>query len=131
MNKIQREVETNLTKGLIDMIVLEFLRNEPMHGYQIITKIRRTFGVYLGPSSVYPLLKGLEKKGYVKSTWITDTERPRKVFKLTADGQALLKFAENTLSLICSTLTKAPPPAVELHAAVIPHQRSRIPAIRA
>jgi PadR family transcriptional regulator, regulatory protein PadR len=109
MNNIQKEAETRLTKGLMDMIVLQFLKNEPMHGYQIITKIRRNFGVYLGPSSVYPMLSGLEKKGYIKSTWITDTERPRKVFKLTTEGQLILRFTENTLNLICSTLTKAQP----------------------
>ncbi len=132
MNNIQREAEVKLTKGLIDMIVLQFLRNESMHGYQIISKIRRNFGVYLGPSSVYPMLNGLEKKGYISSEWITDTERPRKVFKLTAEGQGILKFTENTLSLMCSTLSKASPaPEVVLQAAVSPHQRSRMGPIRA
>lgn len=120
MNNIQKEAETKLTKGLIDTIVLQFLKNEPMHGYQIITKIRRNFGVYLGPSTVYPMLNGLEKKGYIKSTWTTNTERPRKVFRLTVDGQTILRFTENTLNLICSTLSKAPSaPDVEMHAAVV------------
>jgi PadR family transcriptional regulator len=132
MNNIQREAEVKLTKGLIDMIVLQFLRNEPMHGYQIISKIRRNFGVYLGPSSVYPMLNGLEKKGYISSEWITDTERPRKVFKLTADGHGILKFTENTLNLMCSKMSKKPAaPEVVLQAAVSPHQRSRIATIRA
>ena len=37
------------------MIILQFLDQEPMHGYQVITKIRKNFGVYFGPSTVYPL----------------------------------------------------------------------------
>jgi hypothetical protein len=37
-------------------------KHQPMHGYQIITKIRKTFGVYFGPSTIYPLLGALEKK---------------------------------------------------------------------
>ena len=63
----QKEIQTKLTKGLLDMIILQFLDQEPMHGYQVITKIRKSFGVYFGPSTVYPLLNTLEKKGYVKN----------------------------------------------------------------
>ena len=69
MNNPQKEAQTKLTKGLLDMIVLQLLRNEPMHGYQIITSIRKSFGVYFGPSTVYPMLGMLKKKGQVKSGW--------------------------------------------------------------
>lgn len=96
-----REVQTKLMKGLLDLIVLQFLSSQPMHGYQIITKIRRTFGVYFGPSTIYPLLGTLEKKGYVKSEWNMDNERPRKVYKLTTEGQNLLNFTEDSLNFIC------------------------------
>jgi DNA-binding PadR family transcriptional regulator len=49
----QKGVSTKLMKGLLDMIILQFLNGEPMHGYQIITKIRKNFGVYFGPSTIY------------------------------------------------------------------------------
>jgi PadR family transcriptional regulator PadR len=96
-----KEVQVRLMKGLLDLIVLQFLSSQPMHGYQIITKIRKTFGIYFGPSTVYPLLNGLEKKGYVKSEWNMDNERPRKVYKLTTNGQNLLNFTEDSLNFIC------------------------------
>jgi len=96
-----REVQAKLMKGLLDLIVLQFLNGTPMHGYQIITKIRRTFGVYFGPSTIYPLLGMLEKKGYVKSEWNMCSERPRKVYKLTTEGQNLLNFTEDSLNFIC------------------------------
>jgi len=101
MGNNSREVQTKLMKGLLDLIVLQFLSSQPMHGYQIITKIRRTFGVYFGPSTIYPLLGTLEKKGYVKSEWNMDNERPRKVYKLTTEGQNLLNFTEDSLNFIC------------------------------
>ena len=97
----QKEIQTKLMKGLLDLIVLQFLCNQPMHGYQIITKIRKSFGVYFGPSTIYPLLGTLEKKGYVASTWNMDTERPRKVYHLTNDGHSLLNFTEDSLNFIC------------------------------
>ncbi len=132
MNNIQREAEIKITKDLIDLIVLEFLKNEPMHGYQIINKIRRNFGVYLGPSSIYPMMNVLERKGYISSEWVTHAERPRKVFSLTANGHSILKFTENSLNLICSTLSNAAPtPAVLFNAAITQGKTRQIPTIRA
>ena len=96
-----KEVQTKLMKGLLDLIILQFLNGQPMNGYQIITKIRKTFGVYFGPSTIYPLLGTLEKKGFVKSDWEMSTERPRKVYKLTTEGQSLLNFTEDSLTFIC------------------------------
>lgn len=103
-NNYQDEIQTKLTKGLLDMIILKYLEQESMHGYQLITKIRKGFRVYFGPSTVYPLLGLLEKKGYIKSTWNMTTERPRKVYSLTNEGQNLLSFTESSLSLICKKI---------------------------
>ena len=97
----QKEAQTKLMKGLLDLVVLQLLNQQPMHGYQIITKIRKSFGVYFGPSTIYPLLGTLEKKGQVTSIWNMDTERPRKVYSLTNEGQNLLNFTEESLNLIC------------------------------
>jgi DNA-binding PadR family transcriptional regulator len=114
MGNLQKEVQTKLTKGLLDLIVLQFLDSEPMHGYQIITKIRRGFGVYFGPSTVYPLLASLEKKGHVESKWNMKSERPRKVYELTSQGRSLLSFTENSLSLICKKMSMDAAASVEV-----------------
>ena len=104
MGNIQKEVQAKLAKGLLDLIVLQFLSTQPMHGYQIITKIRKNFGVYFGPSTIYPLLATLEKKGFVNSEWNMKNERPRKTYKLTNEGQTMLNFTENSLNIICKKL---------------------------
>ena len=100
-NSYQKEVQTKLAKGLLDMIILQFLNQEPMHGYQIMSKIRKTFGANFGASTIYPLLGTLADKGYVESSWSMDAERPRKVFHITNEGQNVLKFTEGSLNLIC------------------------------
>ena len=74
----KKEVPAKLTKGLLDMIILQFLSTQPMHGYEIITKIRKNFGVYFGPSTIYPLLNTLEKKGFLNSEWNMDTKGQEK-----------------------------------------------------
>jgi PadR family transcriptional regulator, regulatory protein PadR len=103
-NRNLKEAQTKLAKGLLDMIILQFLNEQPMHGYQVITKIRKNYGVYFGPSTIYPLLGLLEKKGYVNSIWNMDAVRPRKVYKLTNDGKSILNFTESSLELICKTM---------------------------
>ena len=105
MANSQKEVQVKLMKGLLDLIVLQFLSTQPMHGYQVITKIRKSFGVYFGPSTIYPLLGALEKKGFVNSEWNMNNERPRKVYKLTNEGQSILNFTEDSLNFICRKIS--------------------------
>ena len=100
----KKQAQTKLTKGLLDMIILQYLEDESMHGYQLITRIRKGFGVSFGPSTVYPLLGLLEKKGYLKSVWNMDSERPRKVYTLTNEGKDVLSFTENSLTMICKNM---------------------------
>jgi PadR family transcriptional regulator PadR len=121
MGNIQKEVQAKLAKGLLDLIVLQFLNTQPMHGYQIITKIRKSFGVYFGPSTIYPLLASLEKKGYVNSEWNMATERPRKVYNLTTEGQTMLNFTENSLNLLCQKIGTNVTPQMNVEAGSMQH----------
>ena len=101
----QKEAENKLTKGLLDFIVLQILKHQPMHGYQIILRIRQTYGIYFGPSTIYPLLGVLETKGYLISEWDLTAQRPRKVYQITNEGSEALNFAEKSLNHICKKLT--------------------------
>jgi PadR family transcriptional regulator, regulatory protein PadR len=103
--KTVKETQTKLAKGLLDTIILEQLQKESLHGYQLITNIRKGFGVYFGPSTIYTLLGQLEKKGYIKSAWNMNSDRPRKEYTLTEQGKSLLNFTENQLAMICQKIT--------------------------
>ena len=99
-----KKVDESLTKGMLDLVVLGLLKNKSMHGYGIIQSIRKNFGVYFGPSTVYPYLKDLEKKGQIKSQWDMNHERPRKVYALTQKGDDFLVGAEQSLRTFCYRL---------------------------
>ena len=86
-----------LMRGLLDLVVLQFLRAHPMHGYQIISSLRKNFGVYFGPSTIYPLLSLMEENGYIKSHWDLENDRPRKVYGITPQGAELLNCTEESL----------------------------------
>jgi len=118
MTNVQKEVQVKLAKGLLDLIILQYLNSQPMHGYQIITKIRKSFGVYFGPSTIYPLMGTLEKKGYIKSEWNMESERPRKVYHLTNDGKSMLNFTESSLNLLCQKIGTSGAPKTEQGATV-------------
>ena len=100
-----KKVDQNLTRGMLDLIVMGLLKNKSMHGYGIIQSIRKNFGVYFGPSTVYPFLKDLEKKGQIKSQWDINHERPRKVYALTQKGDDFLVGTEQSLRTFCYRLT--------------------------
>jgi len=89
-----------LMRGLLDLVVLQFVRAQPMHGYQIITTLRKQFGVYFGPSTIYPMLSVLEENGYIKSHWDLENDRPRKVYDITPQGTELLSCTEDSLTHI-------------------------------
>jgi PadR family transcriptional regulator PadR len=122
MANAQKEVQTKLAKGLLDLIILQYLNQQPMHGYQMITKIRKSFGVYFGPSTIYPFMAQLEKKGYIKSQWNMDSERPRKVYTLTHDGQVMLNFTEDSLSMMCQKIGTNNSTKVMIESGAIPRK---------
>ena len=125
----QKEVQTKLAKGLLDLIILQFLKSQPMHGYEVITKIRKNFGIYFGPSTIYPLLTSLEKKKYIASQWDMSSERPRKVYRLTNDGNSMLNFTENSLNLICQKISLTVDSSVTIGADASPRSRIMFAAI--
>ncbi|PVX26926.1 MAG: hypothetical protein CW716_04920 [Candidatus Bathyarchaeum sp.] len=92
-----KKIQGQIIRGLRYFLVLHILKLQPMHGYKIITVIRKNFGIYLGPSSIYPLLRDLERWNYLESEWRTEDFHPKRVFKLTTQGQNLLRFIENSV----------------------------------
>jgi len=104
LNILQKNIQTKLTKNLLDLLILQLLDNHPMHGYEVIAKIRKYFGVTFGASTIYPLLGIMEKKKYVKCHWQMNGERPRKVYSLTSDGKTLLEYTAGSLKAICRTI---------------------------
>jgi DNA-binding PadR family transcriptional regulator len=99
-----KKVDEGLTRSMLDLVVLGMLKTKSMHGYGIIQSIRKNFGIYFGPSTIYPFLKDLEKKGTIKSQWDMNHDRPRKVYSLTPEGDSFLIGAEQSLRTICNRL---------------------------
>ena len=84
-------------KGNLDLLLLSVLAAGPAHGYAVITALRgRSAGTFdLPEGTVYPALHRLERAGLLASSWQDAEGRRRRVYALTADGEAALA-AERT-----------------------------------
>jgi PadR family transcriptional regulator PadR len=100
----KKDIRKKLTKNLLDLIVLQLIDARPMCGYEILSTIHKTHGVFLGASTMYPRLKRLEKKKLVKSEWDIQTYRPKKIYRITQDGHTVMEYFVNSLSQICKNL---------------------------
>jgi DNA-binding MarR family transcriptional regulator len=69
--------------------ILTILYEGPSHGYEIIGKFKKRVGKEVSPSLVYPFLKQLEKKGFLKHMLKPVGAKKKKVFELTGKGRVL------------------------------------------
>ena len=104
--KITAEWMKEVQKGYIRVAVLILLNNKPSHGYEIMKEIKtRTRGFYTPtPGGVYPILKDLERTGYVKGEWHRQNNRKIKTYRITEEGKIILKHAIARQSEIASNM---------------------------
>lgn len=76
-----------LRRGTVVLACLRLLR-EPGYGYGLLQDLEgRGFGT--DANTLYPLLRRLEKQGYLTSEWNTDEARPRKFYLTSTAGRTL------------------------------------------
>jgi DNA-binding PadR family transcriptional regulator len=90
-------------RGDLKYIILELLKEQPRHGYDIIRALEeRMRGRYRpSPGSVYPTLQMLEDLGYVSSS----QQEGKKVYTITDEGLRYLNEQQSTVDDIRSRIT--------------------------
>ena len=82
-----------LYSGLIRLHVLHHAVKEPIFGLGMVEELGR-HGYRISPGTLYPLLHGLEKKGYLISREKRNGKSLRKVYRATAQGRKALAAAQ-------------------------------------
>lgn len=93
MAKVPEPPQNDLLKGTLDMLVLQSLTVQPMHGYAIAQHIERLSGEVftVEQGSLYPALQRLQKQGWVTSRWgESPTGRRARYYTITAAGRRQL-----------------------------------------
>ena len=79
--------------AILESLLLNLINdnsNSGLHGYAIYSSLNKKFGIHLGPSTIYPELRYLEKQGLVASRWEFFLGRARRQYRITRKGQGLM-----------------------------------------
>ena len=78
-----------LRRGSLVLGVLATLRNE-QYGYTL-RKTLSDHGLEVDENTLYPLLRRLEDQGLLVSKWREENKRNKRFYRLSADGETILK----------------------------------------
>ncbi len=84
--------DRDLYSGLIRLHVLHHASEEPIFGLGMAEELAR-HGYRISPGTLYPLLHGLEAKGYPRSSERRNGKSLRKVYSATPRGRKALAAA--------------------------------------
>ena len=88
--------ERQLRKGTLELAIISYIRqnSELAYGYELIKKLTDN-GIPVEGNTIYPIVRRLEKNGLIIAKWTTDTNQPKKYFKITALGEKVFGIIQN------------------------------------
>lgn len=93
MSDLLNSLTTEIRRGTLTLAVLSQLRT-PQYGYSLVQLLEES-GISIEQSTLYPLLRRLEKQELVTSSWDTTESRPRKYYVLSEYGlEVFLRLKE-------------------------------------
>ena len=81
--------QRDLFRGALEMMILQSLRRQPMHGYALVQHIKQRSQdlLQVEEGSLYPALQRLLKQGAVKAQWeISTSNRKVRTYRITPAG---------------------------------------------
>jgi PadR family transcriptional regulator, regulatory protein PadR len=97
--------QAQLRKGLLDIAILNLLKNTQRHGYEIVQIFKQSPGLRIHEGNIYPILARLKADGLVAS--YSEPSRdgpPRKYFKLTDPGRTTVEKMNDHWDEISNTI---------------------------
>jgi len=86
-------VDRDLYSGLMRLHILHHAVEGPIFGLGMLEELGR-HGYRISPGTLYPLLHGLEKKGYIRASELRDGKSLRRVYRATPLGRKALAAAK-------------------------------------
>jgi len=97
-----------IKRGAASLAIVAILDEQTAYGYEIVKTLgERASFLQLEQGTVYPLLRRLEKRKLLESEWnYDDPTKPKKYYKLTADGKMALQMMTETWSVLSDELRR-------------------------
>jgi transcriptional regulator len=89
MTTVKRSEPRDLFPGALEMMVLQSIRRQPMHGYALTQHIKQRSNdlLQVEEGSLYPALQRLLRDGLAKAEWETSaTNRRVRTYRITPAG---------------------------------------------
>ena len=83
----------DLYSGMIRLHILHHAKHEAIFGAGMAAELAR-HGYKISPGTLYPILHGLERRGYLKSEEQRSGKSIRRLYRITASGCRALKTAK-------------------------------------
>ncbi|WP_031497817.1 PadR family transcriptional regulator [Bryobacter aggregatus] len=84
--------DKDLYSGLIRLHILHHAAQAPLFGLWMVEELRH-HGYKMSTGTLYPILHGLERKGYLRSQVERQGKTSRRMYRATALGKRALKMA--------------------------------------
>ena len=97
--------DKDLYSGLIRLHILHHASEGPVFGLWFIEELA-LHGYKLSPGTLYPVLHGLERRGYLRSVKEQSGKRSRRVYRATPLGRKVLVTAREKVSELFGELLK-------------------------
>ncbi len=101
MKEAKTKSKNELLPGTLEMLVLNTLAIESMHGYGIAQHIQKLSAdvLTIEEGSLYPALQRMRVKGWVSAEWkISANNRRARFYRLTTTGRKQLGVEESRFS---------------------------------
>jgi len=85
-------LDRNLYTGLVRLHLLHHAAEAPIFGQEMIDELGR-HGYRLSAGTLYPILHGMERQGYLRSRVTLKDGRNRRVYRVTPAGRKALVVA--------------------------------------
>jgi PadR family transcriptional regulator PadR len=93
-----------LRRGCLVVAVLAQLREE-RYGYTL-RKALEDHGLAIDEGTLYPLLRRLESQGFLRSKWREENKRNKRFYRLSPQGELILKKLLREWQTISASLEK-------------------------
>jgi PadR family transcriptional regulator PadR len=99
----------DLLQGTLDLLILQTLALEPMHGWGISQRIQQISRdvLQVNQGSLYPALHRLEQQGWIDAEWdASENNRQAKYYRLTRNGRKQLVTERENWERMADAVTR-------------------------
>lgn len=104
------ELQTELLRGTLDMLILKALALGPLHGLGVSRRIEQmTRGTFqVKPGSLFPALHRMEEEGWLAAAWgESENKRRARYYRLTKAGRRQLETETERWTRVSVAIARA------------------------